>query len=395
MAILAGYNFSTTEKECEPYKTLGKLEKCPLIWSDFRERGYTTAYGEDETWMSTFNYLKAGFVKPPTDYYLRQYMLAAEANLYIKRKFWFQTFCLGYKHSVDHIYDYAMDFAAHYKSDPSFGLFWTNTFSHNDFNGPSSMDLKIKNYLEELESRGVLNESMVVFFSDHGIRFGAVRQLVTGWLEERLPFIFIWLPEWFRNEHPEFVQALKINRNRLTSPYDLHMTLKHVLELSQPNRRYSVAKSCPKCQSLFKEIPYNRSCEDAAIDAHWCTCTSYKSSDKNDKIVEPATQFVIEHINRQLQNYSYNSGRHRLCAELKLKSITNSRKAEYTNSNDPYDDYIISFEVSPKGSFESTVRYKLLKKSFEITGSVSRLDSYAPYSKCINIDHLRKYCHCT
>lgn len=224
MAILTGYNRTLAYGECMPDKT-GKLDKCPLIWRDFRQSGYVTSYGEDETSISSFNYNKKGFLKPPTDYYLRPYMLAAEKHLPIKRKHSL-TFCLGNKHSADHIYDFAMDFATHYRKDASFGLYWTNTFSHNDISDPSSMDSKMRSYLGSLDSRGVLNDSMVVFFSDHGLRFGPVRHLNIGWLEERLPMIFIWLPEWFQKQHPEIVQALKINRNRLTNPYDLHMTLK-------------------------------------------------------------------------------------------------------------------------------------------------------------------------
>lgn len=55
--------------------------------------------------------------------------------------------------------------------------------SHNEISDPSSMDLRMKHYLDELNNRGVLNNSMVVFLSDHGLRFGPVRQLLTGWLE--------------------------------------------------------------------------------------------------------------------------------------------------------------------------------------------------------------------
>lgn len=40
------------------------------------------------------------------------------------------------------------------------------------------MDEKIKGYLEMLDTRGILNTSAVIFFSDHGLRFGPVRQLL-------------------------------------------------------------------------------------------------------------------------------------------------------------------------------------------------------------------------
>lgn len=133
--------------------------------------------------------------------------------------------------------------------------------------------MKIKFYLEELETRGILNNSAVIFFSDHGLRFGPVRQLMVGWFEERLPFMFIWLPSWFKRQHPEIVQNLKINRNRLTNPYDIHMTLKQVLELSGRVENLPPASSCPECRSIFKETVFNRSCSSAAIAAHWCACT--------------------------------------------------------------------------------------------------------------------------
>ena len=390
MAILTGYNRTFAYSECTP-TVPGQLETCPFVWKDFQDAGYVTAYGEDEASISSFNYHKTGFIKQPTDFYLRPYMLAAEKNLHIKRKHWL-TLCLGYKHSVDHIYQYALDFATNYVNDPFFGLFWTNTFSHNDISDPSLMDEKMKNYILELQRRDILNNSMVVFFSDHGLRFGEVRNLVTGWLEERLPFIFISLPEWFKNENPEIVEALKINRNRLTNPYDLHMTLKHVLELSDRTSKLPLARSCSQCQSIFKVMPWNRSCEDTAITPHWCTCSPYKSNDKNSAIVLSAVNFAIKHINGELAN---TSSSRRNCADLKLNKISYSRKAEHHDHKIPYDMYLFVFDVAPSsGLFEATVRYTLKTKQFEMTGAVSRLNMYAGQSECIKNDYLKKYCYC-
>ncbi|XP_065079826.1 uncharacterized protein LOC135702712 isoform X2 [Ochlerotatus camptorhynchus] len=392
MAILTGYNSSLAYDTCNPRK-VGQLETCPFVWNMFANSGYVTAYAEDEASINTFNYHKYGFVKPPTDYYLRPMALAAEKNLVKKTKNSL-TFCLGYQNYADFIYQYALDFATFYKDEPSFGLFWTNTFSHNDISDPSSMDLRIKYYLEELEERGILNSSMVVFFSDHGLRFGAVRSLLTGWLEERLPFMFLWLPEWFKEQHPEAVEALKINRNRLTNPYDLHATLKHVLELSERVDNLPPPLSCPNCQSLFQEMPWNRSCEETSIASHWCTCSNFEKIHKDSKIVHEVVSFVIDSINRDLEDYEKNLTK-KLCAKIQLKSISLAKVARHPDADVPHTDYLLIFDGKPgAGKFESTVRHYTRRKSFEITGSISRLNEYASQSECMHVDYLRKYCYC-
>jgi len=391
MALLTGYNNSLAYTICNP-KAVGKLDKCPFMWNYYKDSGYVTAYAEDEAEINTFNYNKYGFVKPPTDFYLRPLMLAAEKNLPIEYKSSLK-FCLGYKHSADYIYDYALDFVSVYKDDPYFGLFWTNTFSHNDISDPSSMDQKVKTYLLEFQERGVLNNSMVVFFSDHGLRFGPVRTLVTGWLEERLPFMFIWLPPWFKEEHPEIVQTLKINRNRLTNPYDIHMTLKHILELSNRSGGLPPATSCAQCQSIFEEMPINRSCVESEIAPHWCTCTPYVTITDRPPIVKNAVKFAIDYINGELNKNS--NGTKRICAELKLKTITFARQADYINVTKPHDDNLLVFETVPgNGIFESTVRYHIDEKRYEITGSISRLNGYFSQSICMHVDYLKKYCYC-
>ncbi|CRL03323.1 CLUMA_CG016463, isoform A, partial [Clunio marinus] len=397
MAILTGFNRTYAYHACDP-KQIGHLDNCPFIWKHFQNSGYVTGYAEDEAKIGTFNYHKLGFLNQPTNHYFRPFSLAAEKYLKIKLKSSLK-FCLGFQNYADFIYQYALDFATAYKDDPFFGLFWSNTFSHNDISDPSSMDERIKSYLEELDNRGVLNTSAVVFFSDHGIRFGPVRQLLTGWFEERLPFIFIWLPEWFKTKHPEIVRSLKINRNRLTNPYDLHMTLKHTLELSGRIDNLPPSESCPDCQSIFNVTPWNRSCSDAGIEAHWCACTTYTSINKQDEIVKKAVKFVIDSINEDLdKNARVSNSTKPLCAHMYLKSIKTAKKSEVRNDNknNEYTDYLLTFDVSPSNAkFESTVRsYHNAKTSFEITGSISRLNEYSSQSYCVNIDYLKKYCFC-
>lgn len=85
MAILTGQSSQQAYSRCKPTVAY-KLDHCPFLWHNFRNAGYVTAYGEDETMLNTFNYLKVGFVEPPTDYYLRPYMLASERLLKVKKR---------------------------------------------------------------------------------------------------------------------------------------------------------------------------------------------------------------------------------------------------------------------------------------------------------------------
>uniref|UniRef100_A0A6P7FGG3 Uncharacterized protein LOC114330046 n=1 Tax=Diabrotica virgifera virgifera TaxID=50390 RepID=A0A6P7FGG3_DIAVI len=75
-ALITGLNRDQSIKICKPFD-VGGLDKCPMLWYDFRDLGYATAYAEDWPGLSTYNDIYKGFVKPPTDYYFRPYMEAA------------------------------------------------------------------------------------------------------------------------------------------------------------------------------------------------------------------------------------------------------------------------------------------------------------------------------
>lgn len=390
MAILTGLNLTESFAKCNP-KVVGQLDTCPFLWKDFHDTGYATTYVEDETSFSTFNsHHNLGFLKPPTDYYMRPYMIAAEQLLPVKKKNTL-NFCLGSREAGVHIYDYAMDFATHFKNDASFGLFWLNSFSHEVLEDPSSMDVKMKEYVQIMEDRGILNESMVVMFSDHGLRFGEILHLYTGWVEERLPYLFIWLPPWFKQQHPEFVEALKINRDRLTNPYDMHMTLKHILKLADPSREMVPAPNCPKCQSLFTEVPLNRTCEEISIENHFCTCPTSHDCDVNSKIIQDAAQFALDDINRLLEA----GDPKKVCAKLEMKKISQARKTEYRKPNDSYDEYLVTFSVSPSDAwFQQSVQYRK-NSGFKVRQLASRINAHGNQSNvCLENYKIRLYCYC-
>lgn len=401
LAILTGLNNTHVFERYNPKKP-GLLDKCPLLWNDFRKLGYVTAYAEDETSISTFNYLKMGFTKQPTDYYLRPFLMAAEKKLPIKTKSGL-TYCIGYKHSADYIMDYALELGIRYKNDPYFGFFWMNTFSHNAISDCSSMDERIVDYFKKFSENGILNRSIIIFISDHGMRFGPTRILESGYYEERLPLAFLWLPPWLKNSHPEFVNSLNINKNRLTNPYDMHMTLKNILELSGRIENLSLAEDCPNCQTLFKSVPESRSCQDISIADHWCTCLPFQSIHKDSAIVRRIANYSIDFINNYLNEFE-NGTIAKLCAKLHLHKIKLANRAITTISNNKkktkiyniIETYHIIMIAKPgDGLFESSVRhYPYDNNKLEMTGSISRLNMYAKDSKCLEDGGAKKYCHC-
>ncbi|XP_037906319.1 uncharacterized protein LOC119648621 [Hermetia illucens] len=257
------------ETKCDPHDF---FDSCPFIWKNFRKAGYVTAYGEDKPEYSTFNYEKKGFQHSPTDYYLRPFLVAAKSLLKVRHPN-IAMHCVGFMNEAELVYDYGLEFIEHHRDDPYFGIFWVNSFSHNYFHTPQAMDTKILDYLQQFGQKGVFNKSIVLFLSDHGIRFGPYRRSNQAYIEERLPFFFIWLPPWLKAQHPELEDALTINKHRLATPLDVHQTLKHIMILSGESEHLdSATVEDEGSQTLFKPLPPNRSCRDARIPDFYCAC---------------------------------------------------------------------------------------------------------------------------
>uniref|UniRef100_A0A1A9V8U7 Uncharacterized protein n=1 Tax=Glossina austeni TaxID=7395 RepID=A0A1A9V8U7_GLOAU len=129
---------------------------------------------------------------------------------------------------------------------------------------PATMDSTTLKYLRAMERVGYFDNAIVFFLSDHGKLFHPLDKLPEAFLEDRLPTFFISIPEWFHYTHPELIKNLETNCQRLTSPYDIYMTMQHLLKINEPNFDIKAATGCTRCRGLFREIPENRTCLEAA-----------------------------------------------------------------------------------------------------------------------------------
>ncbi|XP_017103777.3 uncharacterized protein [Drosophila bipectinata] len=384
MAVLTGLNKTYAITRCRPDE-VGGLDACPFIWKDFKAKGYTTAFAEDWSPFSTFDYLKRGFRVPPTDVYARPLVMAVEKELNATYESG-MPHCLGRRLASEYIYDLAVEFTKVNRNRTFFGMFWTNTFSHNNFAQPSSMDDRMVKYMRTLDKNGVMDNTIILFFSDHGSRFGPLRRLSSGFLEERLPFMFIRLPRWIREKYPHFVKSLEANRNRLTSPYDIYAMFKHILDLDKKVEQLPRPNSCPSCHSIFEEVDWSRSCHQAGIDKHWCGCNSIQPVSKDDATAKSIAEQLVQAINGFLAE---NKGAKK-CQKLKLKNASSVQRRSNSSA------YLVQFYANPGGAlFEATADWDADRKKVSVSvPSISRLESYDSQSHCTSVKEAKKFCIC-
>lgn len=399
--VLTGLSKNELEKSCWPSRN-SIFDDCSYVWDTFRAAGYTTAFAEDAPWMGMFHYLKRGFRKQPTDYYARPFNYQAEESIgFEKRKS--SKLCVGPRKGLEVLLNYAFKFSTSMKNFLSFSLIWGSGLGHDYLNLPKQGDKDHKNLLERLHNEEIFDRTILVFMSDHGMRWGGIRKTFQGYLEERLPFLFLVYPKWFRQKFTTAVSNLKRNAKKLTSPFDLHETLLDLVDLTRLEKDVLRTRSeelgktpeLPRGISLFLPIPESRACKDAGIVDHWCTCHQSVTVPTDDSQVKVAADFLIDHINSLVKEYPR-------CARLQLHSITNARQEKsishktFNTSDVGLTDYSLTVETIPgKALFESTVRFNGNTNISTIVGSVSRINLYGDQSSCISDYRLRLYCYCT
>lgn len=127
---------------------------------------------------------------------------------------------------LQNYYDYVYDFvsAMNIRKQKYFAFTFMARLTHDYLNHAGYADPIVANLLNRLFANNLLSNTVLIFFSDHGLRYGKIRETLSGKLEERLPFMHIYLPPNMRNDY------IALNQHRLTSPFDIHATLMHIIK---------------------------------------------------------------------------------------------------------------------------------------------------------------------
>jgi len=384
------------------------IDDWPFVFKNFKRWGYVTMFSEDEPMYAAFNYRLYGFKKQPTDHYARPFWLESKSDHYV------EGICHGENPIHMRSFDYLMDFHDSYTRNLKFSLTILSAMIHDDLNRISNIDDDLLKFMEIMQRKGHLDNTIFILFGDHGARFEGFRETMTGKLEERLPFLSMTLPKQFLEKHTEIKQALRHNRKLLTSFFDIHATLHHMLTYpAQPTVKIG--------QSLFNKIdPEKRTCEAAGIKEHWCPCLQFISKNTTDERIISLANATVQFINENITGAIPQAKS--MCSVLKLASVKRAgqrvvnervRKFKQTaqnikciecdviletgeNSRENTTTYEIVFSVTPgNGVFEATV--KVENNEIFAHPEISRLNRYGTQPECIQKEYpsLRKFCYCT
>ncbi|XP_064637064.1 uncharacterized protein LOC135493574 isoform X2 [Lineus longissimus] len=385
------------------------FDKYNFMWKEFSRRGYRTLMAEDAPKIAIFNFNKAGFHKQPTDYYMRPLSLAMENHRSIWRN---DHNCVGPKLETEIVLDWVNGFVDRFKNKPHFAFSFITRLTHDDVNKAGAADEPHFQFLTTLHEKALLNNTIVIYFSDHGVRFGSLREGYIGKIEERLPAMFLAFPKWFRKKYPALLKNIRTNGNRLTTPFDIYETLGDIRNF-QPDEILSRKTSGLKRGiSLFEEVLPSRSCDTASILTHWCTCHSEKDIDTNYPNVVKAADFLLRHMNSELDIHNLGG----MCEILSVHKVENAqeivandkvlhfkrslgdvlgRTVTFGNRTSTFVDYQLAVRTVPgDGLFETTVRFSEIDQTFAIVGDISRINRYGDQSSCINNFNMKKYCYC-
>ena len=371
--MLAGKSKNELKKD-------GKFSNTPMdnfdfIWKDYEKNGFRTLFAEDSAWIALFDYLKPGFRTFPTHFFNRPWSVAWES---VKGK------CKHGWSEPAAILEYLTKFVSVYKAKPYFAFTFLTTLTHDEQEYAAELDEIVSKFFVLAYKGNAFNNTIVFFFGDHGMRYGAARSTDIGTYEAQSPMMFIIVPKWFSEKYKTIMRNLRKNARKLTTMYDVHETLLNILNF---NGRVIEYNSTRRGESLFSDVSDTRNCSDVGSSDSMCTCSQYTKVQNQSEIL--ATQNlslkIVSEINALLKNHKT------LCAQLSLYKTVSIYRAV---SLKKLLSYKITIQTLPgKGLFEAPVFHDLLRDEYRV-GQILRVNRYGDQSKCIDDYILRNYCFC-
>lgn len=415
----------------EDYEKIN-FDHWPLIWKFYSQKGYTTVFNEEKAKWGLFHYLSRGFKDKPVDFYYHTYWHAIDrqddSDEKQENQTLFKSHCFRGVSRVERLLDLAKRHIVTMNNILQFQYVFLTDLSHEyDGSEIERADDFLVDFFQKLynpSKTDLLNNTVILFMGDHGHRFTPIRKTLVGLIEERTPMFNIWFPKWFHKKYPQISKNLNLNSVRLSSPFDVYETLK---DLANSNFNGDQKPMGSRGYSQLYEIPPNRTCYEAGIPDHHCTCISMKPIDNlnNNPQLQLVAKTVVDHLNSKLEPYS------KLCSKFRLQRILRAEQlyvneklangiTHYEEKNESttliQNDTLhlaikvadqtellhsvktvrIAIQVEPvRAEFEATCFYNETEQKYILSNSdISRLNQYGHQSDCVEKSSLKKICVC-
>jgi len=180
-------------------------------------------------------------------------------------------------------------------------------------------------------------ENTVIFFlADHGQKMGSFFGTPTGINENLMPHLFMLTPKKLLKKYPELDSVLSQNQNKLSTPHDLHITLKHLAVYPQTPRDID---HITYGKSLLTPLP-DRDCFSCGIPNNWCLCHKWVPMPGSVNMHEIA-EYVLKRLNEFVQDGKS------VCKTLQLADVIETVVSDNATSGLP--TFRIEFSVvSPR-----------------------------------------------
>ncbi|KAH8282814.1 hypothetical protein KR054_010017 [Drosophila jambulina] len=400
MPMLTGLSEAESQKYWDWKR---KLDDLPFIWKDYKAAGYNTSFGEDWAAFSMFYESKPGFAGQTTDYNFHDLM----TQVYVQQS----------RNRIDDIsclFDVLMEMNyklwPHMQRYPFFSFNWWGNGAHGYMKMSRFVDDRFEQFFSRLNNAGIMNNTFIVFMSDHGKRWGPFRQTYQGIIEDSQPFLSVLYPGWMRNKYPMAIKNLAGNAHSLVTTFDLHETLRHLLHpssledesitrQSEELSKYK-ASQIPTGVSLFLPIPPERTCLTSHISSQFCLCNRQVAISADNPIVKLSANIIVDSINKLLEEYPE-------CMPLQFESIVSAHYAvpesqnhfdvQKSHKSEFYSgkDILVRLKVQPGVAyFEGMTR--MHKHRLHLIGDVVRLGGdNSKRIECIQNPALEPFCYCS
>ncbi|CAG7834325.1 unnamed protein product [Allacma fusca] len=264
--------------------------------------------------------------------------------------------------------------------------------------------------LKYLHRKQLLNNTILIMLSDHGTWWrDDIEASEAAFLEQRLPILYISLPQKFKRKYPLATRNLQQNAKKLTTTFDVYEMMYDLLNLTQVSdkrileRAQESSITARRNVSLFLPIDPGRTCAEAGITLINCACISRESASVSEPSVIRAANFVLETINEKIREYPQ-------CRQLKLENVTEvfltglrrgSARGNGTFGlnidaiSESHGEYFeIGISTKPGGGkYYAAVVFNGFDGHLTLDG-IARVSIYGNDADCMSDQDLKPFCYC-